>query len=285
MSAKAASINDLIEVARILRKVDSAVDIARGWTQLRILLIVGHRGRASVNELVQVLKERRKTILDSLRKMKIKGLILETDGYIVPSEKGREIYALLSTILTSNIGLRSEVERTQTAAVVYDIPRNLTRAFYLYDAIIAIGSSPKNELPLETLAYMVKLSPSIIDDYLKPFAQGENALFRRVIKERSFLFFKKRRVFYELTKEGLKVFYRLPAYLKYKNNKAAKLFRMITRTGHPRVVIKRMALIISMGSVIVMALNILLPPLLTVLTLSAWILLLSFFAVLIEFTY
>ncbi len=285
MATEAASINDLIEAARVLRKVDSVVDMARGWTQLRILLVVGHKGRATVDDLVRVLGERRKTILDSLRKMRVKGLVADVNGVLRLSDKGKEVYNLLSSILRSSIVKGRRIEDAQTAAIVYDIPRNLTKAFYLYDAIIAIGSSPKNELPLETLAYIVKLSPSIIDDYLKPFANGENALFRRVIKEKSLLFFKRRKIFYRLTKEGLKVFYRLPAYLKYKNNKAAKLFRMITRTGHPRVVIKRMALIISIGSVIVMILNILLPPLLAVLTLSAWILVLSFFALLIEFTY
>ncbi len=285
MATEVANIDDLIEAARVLRKIDSVVDMARGWTQLRTLLVVGHRGKATVDDLVRMLGERRKTILDSLRKMRVKGLIIEINGFLRLSEKGKEVYNLLSTILKSGMGWGQRIERSQTAAIVYDIPRNLTRAFYLYDAIIAIGSSPKNELPLETLAYIVKLSPSIIDDYLKPFANGENALFRRVIKGRSLFFFRKRKVFYRLTKEGLKVFYRLPAYLKYKNNKAAKLFRIITRTGHPRVVIKRTALIISMGSVIVMTLNILLPPLLAILTLSAWILVLSFFALLIEFTY
>jgi DNA-binding MarR family transcriptional regulator len=59
----------------IFREVDAAVDFARGWLQLRMLLTVGYLGRCSVDRLVEVLGGRREAVLDSLRKMRAKGLV------------------------------------------------------------------------------------------------------------------------------------------------------------------------------------------------------------------
>ena len=46
----------------------------------------------------------------------------------------------------------------------------------------------------------------------------------------------------------MKVFKSMPTYLKLKNNKGLKILALIARTGHPREVLRRVALITAVGS-------------------------------------
>jgi len=270
---------DLLNSVSALREVDATVDFARGWLQLRILLTVGYLGKCSVDRLVEVLGERRKAVLDSLRKMRAKGLI-GGEGELFLTEEGRRIYSTLTSVLggprrgTAGVG--------GPRAAVHDIPRDIIRFFYLYDVLVALGTSKGYELPLNTLASVTRLSPATLEDYLKLYVEDELKLFKRVVRSGRL---GGKRVVYRLTDEGLKVYHRLPEYVKYRGSIAAAVLRILTRSGHPRITLKRVALALALGSAATSALVAVLAPPLSVLAALTWVLMVSLLALLVEITY
>jgi len=270
---------ELLNAVSALREVDAAVDFARGWLQLRILLTAGHLGRCSVDRLVEVLGERRKAVLDSLRKMRAKGLV-EGEGQLNLTEEGRRVYETLVSVLAGSRG--ASAGTVLSKATARDIPRDILRFSYLYDVLIALGTSKGYELPLSTLASVTRLSPTTLEDYLKPYVEEEPKLFKRIVRGGRLT---GRGVLYRLTDEGLKVYHRLPDYVKYKNSLAATALRALTRSGHPRIVLKRVALALALGSAITSAsVAILAPPASMVVALT-WVLAVSLLALLVEVTY
>ncbi|MCX8185479.1 MAG: hypothetical protein N3E43_06990, partial [Sulfolobales archaeon] len=234
---------DWLSRASILREVDSYVDIARGWLQLRILLVLGESGSCSVDELVSKLGERRKAILDALRKMRSKGLVSAEDNPSL-TELGSRVFEQLYSVLTCS----SFSSPVALKSLVYDVPRDLARLFYLYEVLVALGTSKKYELPLSALCYVTKLKPETLEDYLKPYGGEELKLLKRVLKNRKFFFFSRKAVCYRLTDDGVKVFHRLPDYVKYRSSFGARLLSLATKSGHPKVILKRVSLILSLGS-------------------------------------
>ncbi len=280
--------DEVLKRISTLREVDSAIDIARGWLQFRILLALGFYGDIDVNDLVRVLRERRKAVLDALRKMKNKRLIEVDNGRIRLSEKGKILYETISsTIGLENNGggsLSYRYRRYRDPRIIHDIPRDLSKSFYLYDAIIALGSSKNYELPLSTLAAISKVSAEVLDDYLKTYVSPPFKLLRRTIITRGFLF-KKREVYYKLTEDGLKVYHKLPDYVKYRNHFGARILRFLSRSGHPRIVLKRTSFIMSIGSALTMALSVIIGGAASILVMASWIFFISFLSLLVELTY
>jgi len=280
-------LSEITKRISVLREVDSAIDIARGWLQLRILIAIGLLGGADVNSIVSLLNERRKSVLDALRKMREKELINISNGVILLSSKGEKIFNIITGITGFNT---SSLKSTLTHMNIYDRPvydvyRDLTRSFYLYDAIIALGSSKNHELPLGTLAYISRISPEVLDDYLKVYTSPPIKLLKRITRTSKILFLKRNTVYYRLTGDGVKVYHRLPDYVKYKGSICARILRFIARSGHPRMVLKRIAFITSIGSAIAMTLTLIFSSPLSIVIMATWILLISFLALLVEITY
>ena len=278
LPAMGSDLPDLLNSVSALREVDAVVDFARGWLQLRILLTVGYLGGCSVDRLVEVLGERRKAVLDSLRKMRAKGLV-EGEGELLLTEKGRRVFSTLVTVLE---GGRGAAGTGGPATAVQDMPRDIIRFSYLYDVLVALGSSRGYELPLSTLASVTRLSPATLEDYLRPYVEEEPKLFKRVVRSGRL---GSRRVFYRLTDSGLKVYHRLPEYVKYRGSLAAAVLRVLARSGHPRITLKRIALALALGSAIASALVATLPPPLPLLVALTWILVVSLLALLVEITH
>lgn len=278
------SVNSVISRVSVLREVDSVVDLTRGWLQLRIVIVLGFYGRSDADELAKVLGERKKAILDALRKLKMKGLVVDADSgrYVVLSDEGRKLYETLVGIISSAVSGRNS---EGALPLIEDVHRDLTTSFYLYEVIIALGTSRKYELPLDTLASIVKLSPEVLDDYLKPYADGSLKLFKRYVVGSKMSLRRGRKVVYRLSDDGLKVYRRLPDYMKYRSDWKALILRYITRSGHPKIVLKRISLMLSLGSAAVALITTLLPVGLSLLVIMSWVLVISFIALLTELTY
>ncbi|MEM0066585.1 MAG: hypothetical protein QXH88_06655 [Sulfolobales archaeon] len=271
------STSELLSRALVLREVDSYVDIARGWLQLRILLALGERGSCSIDELVSLLSERRKAVLDALRKMRSKGLVSTGDPLSL-TELGLRIYDQLSSVLACS----SVDTKVGFKPSVYDIPRDLARLFYLYEVLIALGTSRGYELPISALCYVTKLKPETLDDYLEPFCGEQLKLLKRVSKLKKSLLFTKRVTVYKLTDEGVKVFHRLPDYVRYRSSSGAKILGLLTKSGHPKVILKRTSLILSLGSAAATILAAVLPIPFSLIAVLSWVLFVSFISLVIE---
>lgn len=285
MSARAAAVAEpsvnrvLIDRINMLREIDSVIDLARGWLQIRLLLAIGERG-VSVDALSATLGQPRKTILDALRKMRLKGLVEESKGYYRLAERGLNLYRMLVSLASPT---HKPASRGIQHVSVYDILSSLTRHIYLYEALVALGSSPRYEMTLEELASVVRLSPRQLDEYLSVYSNGSLRLLERSLK-RCGVLRNRTCVYYRIGRDGKKILYRLPEYMRVKRSWATRILVKLTRALHPRLVLKRLTLLLSIGSAISMSLVILFPRL-GVLILGSWVLFISFLALLIGKSY
>lgn len=275
--------NRFFKKLELLRRVDSVIDLSRGWLQLYILMLVGENG-AYVDEVVTALSVPRKAVLDSLRKMRVKGLVDINDGFIRLTEKGIEIYGILRSV-TGSDSIGSDMTASRySASSVYDVLSFVTRYVYLYDVIVALGSSPGYELPLEDLATIARVGSRQLDEYLSVYTKCEPRLLARVLRNSGWGPFRRTRVYYRLTRDGLKLLHRLPEYMRVRRSTAARILVSITRTLHPRLVLKRLMFITSLGSAIAMSI-VVINPNAGLVVLGAWLVTLSFFAVLVSQSY
>ncbi len=260
-----------MEYINVLRKIDSVIDLARGWLQLSVLVSIGERS-VRVDELVNILGQPRKAVLDVLRKMRLKGLVEVRDGYYRLSSRGLQLYKLLYSL----VGSRAFTTDSSGGgagggeATVYDIISSITRFLYLYEAIVALGSARGYELSLDTLASIVRVGRRQLDEYLSVYSSNPLRIFERRIK-RCGLFVRRSCIVYKLTREGLMVFHRLPEYVRARRSWATRLLALLTHALHPRIVLKRLTLFLSVGSAVAMSL-VALHPELSLLLLGGWVL-------------
>ncbi len=269
----------LLDRINMLREIDSVIDLARGWLQIRLLVAIGENG-VRVDELSAMLGQPRKAILDALRKMKIKGLVEESKGYYRLTERGLNLYRMLIGVAAQSF------KTTQTNAShvsIYDVISSLTRHIYLYETLVALGSSPNYEMTLEELASIVRISPRQLDEYLSVYSNGSLKLLERSLK-RCGVLRNRTCVYYRIGRDGRKILYRLPEYMRVKRSWATRILVRLTRALHPRLVLKRLTLLLSIGSAISMLLVILFPQI-GVLILGSWVLFISFIALLIGKSY
>jgi len=251
---------------QMLRELDSAIDFARGFLQLRIVLALGSRGPMTARDISTSLGERYKAVLDAVRKLVTKNLIAkEPDGGIDTyrlSDAGVEFYRKLVEIL----GVREHyrVPKEERRMLLSDMAMSITKYTHLADAILALGTSRSNALTLSDIADAMKLSPERAKTYIEMFSDRRSGvkLFKKVEKELKMLkliaallkpFGIKMRTtveMYRLTEEGLTVFYKQPYYLKYKKSLAAKIVTKAFGTAHPRLVLKRMTLVTLIAALI-----------------------------------
>ena len=252
---------DLMSRLSVLRELDSFIDFARGWLQLRIVLALGSQGSMPAKDIAAILDERYKAVLDALRKLAAKGLVVkEADGGMDMyrlSDTGLAFYRKLVEVLgAGNIYRVPRVSREERRDILNDIITNIIRYTHLAEAILALGTAKNFSLTLSDIATAMKLSIERTKTYLDMFCDRKKSvrLFARLEKESKLLktlayLLKPLHIkirtsveVYRLTDEGLTVFYRLPYYAKYRKSIAAKVISRLFGSAHPRIVLKKLSL-------------------------------------------
>ncbi|MCD6510644.1 MAG: hypothetical protein J7L11_09705 [Thermoprotei archaeon] len=225
-----------------LRIFDNVIDIGRATIQLEIFLYLGAKGEADLEELWRNIGERRKAVCDALRKLRRKRLVTydeEREVYRL-TEKGLGYLALLQSAL----GEFREYEFIKRYIPlrkidVNELSRRLIRDRYLYEVLVALGSSPEGMLPLEDLAHLMGLSPQRAQAYLDMFAP----LIERTKRPKQNDPTGRIRVItcYRLTPIGYRLFKSLPSYLLVKRKRRTWfLLKLITKSVHPIIALKRL---------------------------------------------
>ena len=248
----------------VLRTLDSEIDFGRGFLQLELVLRLAESEKGfTPKELALALNQRYKAVIDALRKLIRKGIVEKySDGGLELyrlTEKGRSYYERLLAIL----GIAKEESRRSALArrvFINEIAREFIQHSYIVDALIAIATGRRGELDLETIATLFNLSKARAQTYLDMYSEKGRPLrlFRRYIKPSlmrrilGFLGINKGRwkIYYRLTSDGLQLYHRMPQYVKFKHSMPAQILRLITNVGHPKLVYRRLALIISSGNLI-----------------------------------
>ncbi len=265
--ANSMSATDLRLKIEKIREFDSLIDFSRSHLQLDIVLfLAGTNAPKSVSEIAEALNQRRKPILDALRKLELKGLVKRTDsrnGLYELTEIGKNAIEDLMTIL--GVSEAKRVLRMSYGKVkARDMIKVVTPINYLHDVLVALGTSRNKELSLNELSKATGISGLRLMMYLEPYTDRKSdvRLFKKVRKE-SFITKIKNKLFgthhtdvyFQLTGLGLETFYRLTVYSKIKNNKLLSILVKIFGNYHTKLILRKMSLINILISTTVISLS------------------------------
>ena len=199
-----------------LRDLDNKIDFARSTIQLQIIFaLIMSRKPLTPTRISEIIEERRKAVLDALRKLELKGIVaragtLGGETLYTLSESGKEYADKLLAVLGVSGNLKANFDRNEVSNRTVIIKR-LTEAQYLYNAIVFLANSPGMKLDLKKLSELMGLSQDRAKSYLDVFSRPPIRIFRRVGRRGE-------GVHYKLEEEGLAVYKRTPAYQLIKNS-------------------------------------------------------------------
>jgi len=129
----------------LLKDLDSIIDFSRATNQFSIILYLAEKQQpVSITELSRAIGDSRKSILDSLRKLERKGLIVrvdqEDDLYVGLSEHGREFVRRLIEVLTP---VKTASDNILETPVRLNLSRELVLSINLYKLLVYVGLSKK----------------------------------------------------------------------------------------------------------------------------------------------
>ncbi|MGC8563697.1 MAG: hypothetical protein ACP5LZ_02235 [Fervidicoccaceae archaeon] len=208
----------------LLRELDETIDFSKSTIQIEIMFVfMISKEKMTPSKLVELLDERRKAVLDALRKMQLKGII-KKEG----EEDGEPVYALTETgeeyskKLMEVLGLKEgdhhssggEVEPNREKIAVL---KRMIGLYHIYNAIVYLANTPENKMDLHKLSSLVGLSPERMKSYLDAYSRPPIRVFRRSSSPVS------RLTFYKLEKEGWNIYYRSPHYLQLKEDPISRV--------------------------------------------------------------
>lgn len=203
----------------LLKELDETIDFSKSTIQIEIMFVfLLSKEKLTPSKLVELLDERRKAVLDALRKMQLKGIIKRDR-----EENGEPLYTLTETgesyskKLLEALGFDGErIERKsedelpnrEKVAVI----RRIIGLYYIYNAIVYLANFPGGKTDLRRLSFLVGLSPERMKSYLDSYSRPPVRIFRRSVSAST------RMTFYKLEKEGWSIYYRSPHYFQLKGD-------------------------------------------------------------------
>jgi len=202
--------DSVLEVVKVIRKIDEEVDVARGHVQLTILVEAGQRGEVELVDIARKHGWERKAIVDAAQKLRNKGLLISREkGRYALTDKGMRIYRLLES-------LALRVRRP-----------TLLDSLILADAVLVVGTSIREWVPLSQVARELKVSERKL---LEVITTSDTKLFK--VRESSF----RREV--ALTYHGQEAYKEILERMGL-GPLAAKVFALLTATLRPQEALRR----------------------------------------------
>lgn len=186
----------------MLRNIDSIIDFSRATAQLRILIAIDKES-LTVDEIVSRTGLRRKTVLDALRKLELKGVIKRKDSRYLLTDMGRSIYETLNNLILSDETATDLSSVRSLKPFLYDLYTDVLSIAYMLEVIKIIGKRNKPRACVDELALKIGVSVATLENHLRRFSEGRTALFRRIDDKT------KGCIVYELTELGSTLYRRL----------------------------------------------------------------------------
>ncbi|MEB3780039.1 MAG: hypothetical protein GSR85_07400 [Desulfurococcales archaeon] len=174
-----------------------------------------------VSEFVDILGERRKAILDALRKLELKGLITkgkcsEKETCYSLSENGKRFSDGLRKLINLDKHVYESTLKGDMKKLSINIrialQRRLVEVSYAYKALMALYYAPNNILSVDQLSRFLNLSSDRVKSYLDLFSMPPYRLFRRVLKPNG-------TVYYLLDEEGKRIASKIPEITRLKSSR------------------------------------------------------------------
>lgn len=185
----------------VLRNIDNLIDLGRATAQLKILLAIGKK-KLTINEIVSYSKLKRKTVLDALRKLETKELIVRDKGYYMLTPSGVKVYVTLLRLASlNNASEQPTLPNLPFGKTLFlEAYDELLSALYLLRTLEIIGPTNK-PYSLRKLAGKLGVSQTTLDNHLRRFTTSNLPILKRVYSD-----LESRHVCYKLTDLGLKFY-------------------------------------------------------------------------------
>ena len=187
----------LAEKIQLLRRIDSIIDFNRATAQLKILIAL-NSGEYTVDEVVRSTGLKRKTVLDAIRKLEIKGLVEKQGNQCRLTELGRNIYDALLDLAGGN--LRNIPAKPSLRTTYYETYDQLLNVVYMLRVVQVLGDASNKPLSLKELAKKTGVSQATLSDHINRFVFSNPKIFERTYD------IERKRVYYRLTDLGLKLY-------------------------------------------------------------------------------
>ena len=242
----------------LLRKLDSIIDFSKSTIQLQIVLALALNGEhLSTSKLSRIVGERRKAVLDALRKLEYKGLIRRVNG----GEPGEIVYELtdlgraftrgLTGLLGSSLGSArafNTLSEELTVSQRITLRSRLAEAGYAYKALVALSLAPRHSLPARVLARSLEISTERLISYMDLFTTPPQRIFRKMLRPDG-------TIIYRLDAEGSKLLARISESRKLKSRRVAvALARAFNAYSQPKIIAVASILLFLANSAITLVL-------------------------------
>jgi len=183
----------------LLRNIDSIIDFSRATAQLRILIALD-KGSLTVDEIANRTGLRRKTVLDALRKLELKGVICRKNGKYVLTDMGKSIYEALSSLMYNEKSTLDLGNIKSFKPVLYDLYTDILSVSYMLETVKLLGRKRRHSACIDEIASKMGISKSTLETHLRGFTEGRTKLLKKVDDK------KEGCTIYELTELGLTLY-------------------------------------------------------------------------------
>jgi len=149
-----------LKMLKNIRELDSIIDFSRATLQLHVVLVLSHyRYGLTADEIAFKTGFRRKTVLDTLRKLEIKGLVVRRNDLFFLSDIGVKYLEQLKSLLKIREAGKKDDEK-DLREIAYKL------VFYgtLKNIIVLLGKS--NGLTLVKISHTLGVSPKKVKNYI-----------------------------------------------------------------------------------------------------------------------
>lgn len=223
MSTYSSDIGNYFSKLMLLRDLDSVVDFARASNQLAIILHLYNQNRPlSTDDLARDIVDSKKSVLDSIRKLEKKNLIVkrEVEGrlYVELSEEGRKFVAKLLELIKPVYTSTGSVLETP---VRLNIVKEIMVSISVFKLLVKVGLTPPHAINVNKLQRILG-DEKVSEIVLESFTVNPTRLFKVIGGGKAQLL--------ALDKAGLMLLKKTPYYQVYSSSRVYRLLVKIFRT-------------------------------------------------------
>ena len=223
MSTYSSDVGNYFSKLMLLRDLDSVIDFARARNQLAIILHLYNQNRPlSTDDLARDIVDSKKSVLDSIRKLEKKNLVVkrEVDGrlYVELSEEGRKFVAKLLELIKPVYTSTSSVLETP---VRLNIVKEMMVSLSVFKLLVKVGLTPPHAISVNKLQRILS-DEKVSEIVLESFTKNPTRLFKVIGAGKAQLL--------ALDKAGLMLLKKTPYYQVYSSSRVYRLLVEVFRT-------------------------------------------------------
>jgi len=223
LSTYSSDVGNYFSKLMLLRDLDSVIDFARASNQLAIILHLYNQNRPlSTDDLARDIVDSKKSVLDSIRKLEKKNLVVkrEVDGrlYVELSEEGRKFVAKLLELIKPVYTSTSSVLETP---VRLNIVKEMMVSLSVFKLLVKVGLTPPHAISVNKLQRILS-DEKVSEIVLESFTKNPTRLFKVIGAGKAQLL--------ALDKAGLMLLRKTPYYQVYSSSRVYRLLVEVFRT-------------------------------------------------------